>query len=286
MDKEKVRIDLKQLRSPLIHAAMCLCTLAALLALPGVCMLFTPEYRAFLQQDFLVGGIMSMEAIRTYMLMQDALLLMSPVLTAMMAVCLGMCLFGKRVRGMSILATIAEWMVRMLNVVGILVIGLFGIRFLIYTVQCLMQDGGAYTLYAMVIMEGLMVVLVTLGFFQLRKFVDCLCDSATSLAYTLATGNLSSTSIPGFTATGFLLLGIVCVIIASDQLLTLTPVYDPYNPHYELLVSPHPIQWATVGSFLCAAIANVLLFFYLKYFKRLHERFLHLHRKERMEEAL
>ena len=166
------------------------------------------------------------------------------------------------------------------NGAGIVAAVLYVYRFVRYTVLCLSFRDGLYPLYAMVISEALMGALAAFAFVQLRKFLNCICDSGASMAYTQSTGKLDSRSIPGFTATGFLILGLLCLMLAVDQFVTVTAAYDYIRGYYKLLISRNLIQCCTALCFFCCAVADIMLFAYLKRYKRICERALYDARKK------
>jgi uncharacterized membrane protein YbaN (DUF454 family) len=191
-----------------------------------------------------------------------------------------MVIAGKAARSLSTISTGAQWLVWGVNGAGIVAAVLYIYRFVRYAIWCFSLRDGLYPLYAMVISEALMGALAGFTFVQLRKFLNCICDSGASMAYTLSTGKLDSDSIPGFTATGFLILGLLCLMLSADQFVTVTAAYDYIRGYYKLLVSRNPIQLCAAVSFFCCAVADILLFVYLKRYKRICERALYEARKK------
>ncbi len=274
MEKDNFTVRIHALGARLLPWVLVLCALATVLGIPGICKIFTPEYRAYLYQDLVLGGIASGTALKTYLAIQMGLTAAGPLCACVLAVCLGVTYFRKSPSGISFLSTLAQWLVRLLNLAGLILVGAFVYHFVGYTIACLGMDGGLYPLYAMALFEALMVALAVLLFFTLRSFLNSLCDAAASIAYTLATGKMDNASIPAFSATGFLLLGIGCLLVAVDQMFTLTIATDTISSWYEILVSPQPAQWGTAAGLLCCALADGLLFLGLRRYKAICERIL------------
>ena len=178
------------------------------------------------------------------------------------------------------LSTAGEWMLRIVNVFCFVTLAAVAYRAIAYVIECLQLDDGVYYLYSMIVSESLMVVLVMFMFALMRRFLNCLSDSAASIAYTLATGKLDGNTIPGFTATGFLILAIGCGLLAADRLFTLTMVQNSLRSYYQILVASHPLLLLSGGGFAFAAIANFLLAIFLYMYKNKTERMLFGIRKE------
>lgn len=279
MQNQTVSVTPGMFRSALIPVAAVLCALAALLGLPGVVLLFSPDYADFLVRDMVAGGISSAQVLQTWQIINSAVTLIGCVCPGVMAVGLLITLGGKPARGMGMLSNAAQWLRYGVTGAGVIVLCVFVFKFVRYVIVCLGANEGLYLIYAMVISEGLMFVLAWFLFKLTRRFLDCACDSAASIAYTLSTGKLDTVSIPGFTATGFLILSVFCVAYALNQIFTVTIVENYIQSYYKLLVAAHPAQYAAAASFLCSAAASVLLFVCLRRYKRSCERALFDSRK-------
>ena len=280
MDNKSIRIPVEVFRSPLIGIAACFCALAAALGIPGTVMMFDREYRTYLMEDMMAGGITSAQVLQNYTLIHGAFLGICVLCSAVLFICLLMVLSGKAAKGLSSISTGAQWLLWGVNGGGIVLAVLYVYRFVRYVVLCFSVRDGLYPLYAMVISEALTGALAGFAFVQLRRFLNCVCDSGASMAYTLSTGKLDSYSIPGFTAVGFFLLGLLCLTLAADQFVTVTAAYDYIRGYYKLLVSENPVQLCTAACFFCCAVADMLLFAYLKRYKRICERALYENRKK------
>lgn len=280
MEDKKTKITVEVFRSPLIGLIACFCALTVVLGIPGTVMLADREYRTYLMEDMIAGGITSGQVLQNYTLIHGVMLSIAVICSAALFVCLVMVMTGKAAASLSALSTGAQWLLWGVNGAGILAAALYVYRFVRYVIMCLSIRDGLYPLYAMVISEALMGALAAFAFIRLRDFLNCICDSGASMAYTLSTGKLDAYSIPGFTATGFLILGLLCLTLAADQLVTVTAAYDYIRGYYKLLVSRNPVQLCTVACFFCCAVADILLFVYLKRYKRICERALYEARKK------
>ena len=278
--ERKHNVAAEGLRSPLVGFIVVFCALAAILGIPGIAMLFREEYRDYLREDMIMGGITSGQVLQNYTMIHGITLAVVVICSAALCVCVLRALRGKAAGSLSMISTGVQWLIWGINCLGLFLAIAYVYRFVRYAVMCFSLRDGLYPLYAMVISEVLMGALAGFIFFQLRGFLNCVCDSTASMAYTLSTGNLDSCSIPGFTATGFLLLGFVCLTLAGDQFVTVTAAYDYIRGYYKLVVSEHPIQLCTAACFFCCAVADILLFAYLKRYKRICERALHEARKK------
>ena len=121
-------------------------------------------------------------------------------------------------------------------------------------------------------MEGLMVVQAVFLYRMLCRFLDACDGSAASMGYTLSSGYLDPGSIPAFAATGLTILGVLGIVLSADRLVTMTIGYDGYKQFYAFVWSTHPGQWLCAGSLFFGAVGDLLLSFYLRFYKRTSER--------------
>ncbi len=279
MKNPAIVVQPKLFSSALAATAEVFLLLALALGLFGSISLLQSGYRSYLVQDLLASGV-TMDTIgRTYLPITIALAVVLPVFAGLMAVCLGLTLLGKPAEGMGTLANVAQGLVWVVNLGGIVLAVVFVWRFFRYGIACLQVRDGLYLLFAMFFFEGIMAVAVTAGVLLLRRFLNCLCDTGTSLSYTMITGKLTGGAIPGFTVIGFILLAGVCLVVAGDQLFTLTLTSDGLRSFYKILISTEKAQWATALGYICSAVANILLGLYLRRCNRISERLLYQLRK-------
>ncbi len=279
MERKRLYDQIRPLRALVIPAAV-LCGLAVCLGIPGVFRIFDPGYRSYLMTDLVLGGITSASAVNTYFRLYAAVMVLGVVLSALTAVCLVGVLLGNIGQTMSALSETAMWLVRILNFAGCVAGVCFVYRALAYLFACLQIPDGSFLVFGLVIFEGLMVGVAVAAFLLLRKFLSSLCDSGTSIAYSFSVGKIDDQPIPSFAATGFLLLGFACLVMAVEQMLTLTIIYVNLQPRYKLLVTQEAAQWMTIASFVCCALADFLLCACLRRYKRISERLLHESRQK------
>ena len=182
-------------------------------------------------------------------------------------------LWKKPGRGMSLLRKTAQGLLYGLQG-GAAVLGmLFVYRFVRFLWINLPHDTGLYAVYPMVISEGLMVSLAYGVFLLLKRFLDACVRSAASISYTRYSGLLDNVSIPGFAATGFLILGILGVICAFERASTLTIVWA-LQPYYKLILADHPVLILASVLYILGAAGNILISIFLRRYKRTTERLL------------
>jgi hypothetical protein len=153
------------------------------------------------------------------------------------------------------------------------------VRVLIYAVVNFRYNEWAYLMYAMLVSEALMALIAWAIYMLSRRFLICLSDSAANIGYTVSTGKVDTLSIPMFAATGFALLALACVILALDQLYTVTIGIGHMTTYYKLVQESHPVRLMMGASFLCSAGANGIFALWLRSYKRLCEKALFEARK-------
>lgn len=275
MERPVILIPAGSLKSPLIPAATALYLFAAISGLPGIFLLVSPEYRAFLLQDLMSGGIIDPSSLRSFQLINGAVTVLACIGPAIMTTGLLISRRGRPVRGLGLLSGAAQWLLYGVTVSGILCGFIFIFRFFRVLLTAGYNPGDVMAVYSMVICEGLLGSQAVFLFFQIRKFLDCCIDSCASIAYTLATGKLDDRSIPSFAATGFLILSIVGLVLAGNRLFTITAVIKPVHSYYKLLVAEHPGLWTEGISLFLGSIANYLIFRFLRRYKKKTEQALY-----------
>lgn len=260
-------------RSPLLPAAA-VCYIAALV--PGVLCalsLLLPGTIDFLIADLFRGGTGSGEALITWCVFHISLILLGLAGCGAMALGLVTDLWVRPGRGMGLLRKTAQGLYYALHGFGAVLGVVFVYRFVRFLVINLPDASGLYASYAMVISEGLTGSLAVGAFLLLRNFLDCACRSAASMCYTRYSGLLDSVSIPGFTATGFLILGILGLILALERVSTLTIAWA-LQPYYKLILADHPVLILASVLYILGAAGNILISIFLRRYKRTTERLL------------
>lgn len=259
-------------KAPLSWAAGCYA--AALV--PGLgctaSLLFSGGFRD-LVEDLYRGGTASGDALITWSVYHCILIALALGCSAVISAALAVELLKKPGRGMSLLRKTAQGLLYgLLGCAWVLGI-LFVLRFVRFLWITLPQDTGLYTLYSMVISEGLMVSLAWGVFLLLRRFLEACARSAASIAYTRYSSRLDNVSIPGFAATGFLLLGILGLILALERASTLTIVWA-LQPYYQVVWASEPVLRLSALLYLLAALGNFCMYRFLRGYKRTTERLL------------
>ena len=282
MNDDTIRVELNIFRSPLPAVAAVLYALAGLCGLAGAALLLDPGSRAALTEDLVLSGILERSAISSWQLIHTVIGILAFLCPATMALGMGLTLKGQVHKGMTVLHHLAK-----ILHYGVLGSGCAALAALIYRVVryiafCVGINGGAYLVYTMVLSEAIMVAQAFLLFQLLRRFLMNARECAASIGYTLSSSKLDKTTYPAFAATGFLILGIFCIAISADRLFTLTIVDSFPQDYYAILVTKDPIQLFTGAALGFSAVADILLFVYLRRFKRTAERIIYAERKARL----
>lgn len=172
-------------------------------------------------------------------------------------------------RGAEVIDHGAKFLYYMTTAAGIAAAVLFLIRVVPYIFVDMMEAGGAGFLFALPSLMFEIVLAVLLGFIilKLRRFLDCAGDCAFSISRTLASGILRYPAIPTTPAVGCLLLGLSGLLLAWNRISTISRWADPAVSTLVLYFS--------ASMFLFGGAAAILLFFYLRNFKRSSEYLLY-----------
>lgn len=277
MDQRTLAPDL--FRSPLIPAAACVYTLAALCGIPGIALFFDSGATALWYREMLSSGITS--GLAAWRLIFMAVNIFACVCPAVMAAGLWLNIQKRYMPGMKLLSSLPQWLLHGTTVTGAIALAYLIFRAVRYIAYCATKNEGLYLLYTTAIPEAVMVAQAWFLWKTLRNFLECFSDTATSITYTLASGKLDSMSTPGFTGTGLLILAVFGMVIAFDRIFTVTIVYDYLAPYYKILAATHWSQYLSGAALFLGAIANILIFCFLRRYNRLHERALYYARKQK-----
>lgn len=277
MDQRSFVPDL--FRSRLVPAAAIFYTLGALCGIPGIVLLFDTAAYELWQQDMLLSGISS--GLAAWRLIFIAISLFSCLCPAVMAAGIWLNLSKNHRTGMKLLSALPQWLFHGTTVTGAAVLAYLIFRSLRYIAYCATKNGGSYLLYVAVIPEAFMVLQAWFLWKQLRRFLEAFTDTAASMTYTLISGKSDSIPTPGFTATGFAILSLLGLVLAADRIFTVTIVYSHPNAYYKLLTVGHWSQYLSCATLLFGAVANGLIFFFLRRYNRLHERAIYYARKQK-----
>jgi hypothetical protein len=259
-------------------------SIAAVLALPGVILLFSREYQNFLIQDLYLGGIVEASAANTWHLIESLITVVHFLCCAVLACSLVLALTSKFHRGIHILSIAAQWLLYGLHGGGILALCVLAFRLIRYIFFAVQINGGSYLIYSMLISEGMMVALAFLIYTLLRRFLNTSLDTIVSIGYTISSGKLDSHSISSFPAAGLIGLSVVCLVLSINHVYTLTIIDSFPRDYYKILIAERPGQYLAAASLVFCAIGNLLTAIYLRQYKRKDERFRYSLRKEIMDD--
>lgn len=284
MNDAAIHVELKSFRSPLPGIAAVCYALAAICGLGGAALLLDPGSRAALTEDLVLSGILERSAISSWQLIHIAIGLLAFLCPSVMALGIGLILNGRVHRGMDLLhrlAVVLHWGVMGS---GCIALGVLVFRVVRYIILCGRVNGGSYLIYTMVLSEAIMVAQAFLLYKLLVRFLRSTRECAASIGYTLSSSKLDRTTYPAFAATGFLILAIFCGAISADRLFTLTIVDSFPQDYYAILVTEDPIQLLTGSALGLGASGNILIFAYLRRFKRTAERIIYAERRQTLRE--
>ena len=280
MNDTAIQIELKTFRSPATAVAAVLYALAAVCGLGGAVLLLDPGSREALTKDLILSGILERDAISSWQLIHIVIGLLAFLCPAVMALGMGLTLKGRVHLGMDLLhrlAVVLHWGVMGS---GCAAVGVLIFRLVRYIVLCAGVNGGAYLLYTMVLSEAIMGVQAFLLYKLLVRFLRSARECAAAIGYTLSSSKLDRTTYPAFAATGFLILAVFCIVVSADRLFTLTIVDSFPKDYYAVLVSKDLIQLLTGSALGLCGIGNILMFAYLRRFKRTAERIIYAERRK------
>lgn len=269
---EPVRAEKGMFRSSLAPAAAIFLGLGAILGLGSVLYLADPGYLAALTEKIAVSGIASKSASNTWRALHiivSVICCFCPAVTVwgMLQVFRGQC-----ARGMNLLAKSAHGLWLSLRILGWILLVVFVLRFVPYLLTMFWRFVRPDAILATILMEAMTLSLAVFFHRFLCRFFYEAEGCAASIGFTLSTGKLDPASIPAFTSTGLTVLGILCLILTADRLITMTIGYDGIRQFYTFVWSSHPGQWLCAGSLFFGAVGDFLLGAYLRFFKRTSER--------------
>lgn len=284
MEREKITVDLQKFHSPLTAIAAVLYSLAAVCGLAGAVLLLDPVSRAALTEDVILSGILERSAVNAWGLIHGSIGILAFLCPAILAIGIILTLKEQVYKGMNLLHGFAKGLHVAVSVSGAMALAVLILRLGRYILMCLGLNEGLYLLYTMLLSEAMMVAQAVLLYKLLRHFLLCARECAASIGYTLSSGALGRTTWPAFCATGLLILGITCIILTADRLLTLTIVDSYPTDYYSILTTEDPIQLFAGAALFLGGIGNILLSIYILRFKKQAERIIYDHRRQKLAE--
>lgn len=265
MNHKTVLVPEGTFRSPLIRIIAILCALTAAAGFLGILSLFAPGSIIFLDADSVTD-----DARLTWTLIHIGFIVFGAVCAGLMALSLFHAVRGSVSKGADLLTRGTRILRIAVTVTGVIALIHFIYGVIRYIIAGLSVEGGVISLFSILLAEFLLAAIVYFIYVKLRQFLECVGDTAASLAYTNTSGVLKSPSISMFVPVGFLILGIVNVYLAINRIHTIS-VWAPYNiPAISSLV-----LYFSAAMFLFGGAADVLLFLYLRKYKMTSEYLLY-----------
>ena len=276
MNQQVITIEKGTFKSVLIPIVAVLFAAAAVCGALSIITLFDPASIPAILHDMELSQIYDTTAQKTWLAVYIITTAVNFIGTLVLALGLSAVLFGQHHKGMNLLFYSAKVALPLVTVSGVALLLYFIYRAVRYVILYMNFgiENAMVPLYSMILSEGLMLALSWFAFVKLRRFLNCSMDAAASIGYTLASGKLKAPSIPGFAATGFLILGVFDAFMAMDRFFTFIHRQINYVDHFYFPFTTDPVQLFSGISFACAAVGSVLLFFYLRGYKNRSERLL------------
>lgn len=272
MSQKVIPVTPGQFRSFPVIATAVVCTLSALLGIVGVVLLFDPKYAAILVQSRIAGGIQLRSALQIWYWIDSSITILSFLCPAVMAAGLWMVLCRRYAGGMKLISHLFQGLLWAVYGSGALTLAVFVFKMVRSIAFYLTLNEGVYHVYSLLITEGLMGVQAWLIFLVLRKFLREGADCAFSIAYTLTSRKLDTLSIPSFTATGFLILGLAELSLCPGRVVTVSLVENYVQNYYQYIIAAHPGQYFAAATLFTGAVGNFLAAISLHRYNRTCER--------------
>lgn len=265
MSHKSVLVPEGTLRSPLIRIIAILCALTAAAGLLSLASLLIPG--AF----GLLDAVSTTKSIKfSWTFIHTAFILFGTVCAGLMAGGLFLTLRNKLSKGADLIAQGCRILRLVITGIGIAAAAIFVIRLFLYIWHFLGVNGGIISLFSGVLSEFFLAAIAVLIFLKTRQFLEAVGDTAASIDRTITSGILTAPSISMFSATGFLILGIVNGYLAINRITTICAWTGHDIPALSSLV-----LYCSVAMFLIGCAADILLFFFLKKFKNTSEYLLY-----------
>lgn len=268
MNQKAVLVPEGTFRSPLIRITSILCAAAAALAFISVPALFLPNYLWMYlvspDNDVYVSiGI-------TWVILHCAFLIFSFLCSLLMAACLLRTVKGNVQEGMDLLGRGTRALRITLTFIAAVALVAFVVLLIFYSIAALSLNDGIILFFSGLLAELLMGTIAAAVFLLLYRFLETLADTAATIARTVISGILRAPSISMFSATGFLILGIVNTILSVTRFLTFKAWSATDDaPFITTLLAVPALMYLLSGA------ACVLLFLYLRKFKMTSEYLLY-----------
>lgn len=268
MNKKSVIVPEGTFRSKLTGIASALFAAAALAGVASILSVFAPGGLSRFHETAAPEGIKTAlivlhglltdisvdeQVTLTFAILLGISILFGTVFSAALGVGIFQMQRGKAAHGAQLISRSAKILFYATTIVGIGAAVVFAIRLVSYIIMYL-SDGidGLMFLMPGVATELALGVIATFIVLKLRRFFDSVGDCALSISRTLVSGILKAPTISMTPAVGCLLLGIACVLIALGC-----------------------ANVMHTAMFLCGGAAGIVMFLYLRNFKRSSEYLLY-----------
>ncbi|MBQ7358630.1 MAG: hypothetical protein IJW63_00885 [Lachnospiraceae bacterium] len=275
MNQQPISVEKSTFESKLIPISTVSFAIAAIFGVLAVGYLFHPSSISAIIKDLIVAEIYDLSAQQTWLFIYIALTVVNCLGTLLLSVGFVLLLMKRYKMGMDLMFHSAKWALTFVNISGAITLAYFIFRSIRYIfVCCQTPNDAAFLLISFVLMEGLMVTQAVFLFIKLRQFLSGCMEATAGIGYTLCYGKITSPSIPPVFVLGFLTLGIFDIGIAWDRFFTFIHIQVQTKVIYKFPLTTDPFQFISGLSFAFAALGNILLYFYLRGYKRKSERIL------------
>ncbi len=214
------------IRSVPFIIALAAFTLSAIMAALAMPRLFSPSAGVMITDQLYQSGILDSSAVRTWTVIYKAVtvvcLLLSTAVSAGLWLTFGGCLRGKLSKGtrlgMEIISVSQRCVIYAVYALCALAAPLFIYRAVTYVISCLSENLVAYLIMAMVLFEGMMVVIFALMVKLILHHARSIWDTTAAVSYTVSAFRYSANSIPAGVATTLRVMGIICGFVACLML--------------------------------------------------------------------
>ena len=276
MNQQTVSVEKGTFRSPSLPVTVFLFAVAAICGALSAASLFHPASIPAIIRDMELSQIYDSGAQQTWLVLYIVVTVVNCLGTLVLSLGIFGVLRGQHYKGMDLIYNSAKWALMAVNIIGVVAVPCFVFKAIRYIVAVMSYGIGdaLVPLYAMVVTEGLMLALAWFAFVKLRRFLGCVMDASAGIGYTLSSGMLKAPTIPAFSATGFLVLGVFDAVIAMDRFFTFIHRQINYKDYFSFPLTTDPVQFLSGLSFTFAAVGSVLLCFYLRGYKYKSEKLL------------
>lgn len=279
MNKKSVLVPEGTFRSKLTGIATALFAAAALAGVLSILCVFAPGGLLLFRETAAPEGIKTAlvvlhglltdisvdeQVTLTFAILLGVSILFGTIFSAALSVGIFQMQRGKAAHGAQLIARGAKILFYTTTALGLGAAVLFAIRLVRYIIMYL--SGGIDGLMLMmpgVATEILLGAIATLIILKLRRFFDSAGDCALSISRTLTAGILSAPTISMTPAVGCLLLGISGLLLALARISAISTQ------------AAVPVLYFSGAMFLFGGAAGIVMFFYLRNFKRSSEYLLY-----------